>query len=53
MILFVYIVVGVDSSCNEILDVFFNRTDAEAFIKEYDDKSFAYIKIDRREVKGK
>lgn len=53
MHLFVYIVKGVDKHEIQILDVFFNKPDAEKFIEEYDEGSFAYISIDRREVKGK
>lgn len=48
MHLFVYIVKGVDKHDTQILDVFFNKPDAEKFIQDYDDESFVYITIDRR-----
>jgi len=51
MILHVYIVKGVNYDDTQILDVFFTKPDAESFIEAYDEESFAFLSIDRREVK--
>lgn len=51
MILHVYIVKGVNYDDTAILDVFFTKKDAEEFIDSYDEESFAFLAIDRREVK--
>ena len=51
MILHVYIVKGVNYDDTQILDVFFNKPDAEAFMESYDEESFAFLAIDRRQVK--